>query len=112
MESYFDLATDSRLPEWIDLGERKREDVKIQLEYWLVWNTPSARVVVRDLQGRQLMSAVGELSGGSPVGEPPHFYKVTINGVTELIVLNRQVPMPGFYVSDDTELRRQFGVEH
>ena len=83
----------------------RREDVTIQLEYWTYG---SASVRVRDRQGRELISLVGEGSG-STLGGYPRYSKVTINGITELIEHRRMEPI--FYVSDDAELRRRFGVK-
>ena len=115
MESHFQLAADSRLPKWVDLPTNlKREDATIDLEYWGGPLGGSVTVKVNDKAGKQFLSLTGNLEGGWGLGEASSgdrsvFYKVTINGVSELV--EHRPSKAGFYITDDPDLRRRYHLQ-
>ena len=116
-ESSFILANESRLPKWFALkpGET-RADVKVTMDYY------SDRTVTFTLtasSGRLAQKVIGQSRGLHPlkrkVNVPgfaegyPLYEVISVGGQTEIIEHRRMEPK--FYVSDDPEVRAEFG-EH
>jgi hypothetical protein len=111
MESHFKLAADSRLPKWVELpSDLKRDDVTVWLEYWHHPFRNTASIKVQDKSGRQRLYLTGEVEGGWGHGSRSVHYKLTINGVTELIEHRHRVG-GDVYITDDPDLRRKYHLQ-
>ena len=119
LESSFDLANESRLPESIPLPPGlKRADVSVTLNLYSTPG-PDAEFILRDRKGKKL----GEVKGYSkhPSYLPSYDAIVAVNGLSEIIALkpysqNENMGQNGisvvalFYVIDDTCARKE-GLE-
>jgi hypothetical protein len=114
------LADESRLPLWFDLPEGlSRRDVSVTLSYYVMPWGRSATLVMRARDGRWIASTKAAQRGLEPLtlvpreaGKPrPHpVYEILTSGeITEVIEHRRMEPV--FYITDDPEVKRRFGVQ-
>ena len=118
-ESTFELARESRLPNWITLPPgRTRADVSITMSYYSMPWGRSATFILQDAKGKIRTKVHGKTRGlgpnhlkQPPPGFPPGYpaYEViTVNGITEIIEHRKQEPI--FYITDDPAVWKELGV--
>ena len=120
IESTFNLASESRLPQGVTIPPGlKRADVSVTLDFYTLGQ---ARFTVRDKSGKTLTIATGKTKG-NPIypKTTPHggngYELVVISGVTEIIECRPYKPNENmvqngkivalFYVVDDPTLRKE-----
>ena len=116
-ESTFELASDSRLPKWVNLPPGlTRGDVSLTMSYYILPGWKFARFVLRDKNGQVIKGEIGNLrcsrafepenppEGSSP--GYPAYEAVRIDGITELIDHKKMEPI--FYVTDDPAVWKQY----
>lgn len=109
-ESIFELAPESRLPQWIVIPPGlSRSEVKISMSYYISDRGRTATFTVQDTKGRTVSTISGVVPGlapynpnGNPQGDPG-YELVTVNGVSEVIEHRRMEPI--FYINDDPVIR-------
>src|SRR5665213_1110791 len=76
-ESNFELAKDSRLPQWITIPPGlTRQEVSVEMEYYLGPLGGSATFTLKDKNGRKLTKVEGKTKGRYPLllkNPPPGF---------------------------------------
>lgn len=109
-ESSFDLASDSRLPRWIDMPPGStRANLDVTLSYYLTPRPGTARYTLnqkdkkfaKTVQGENMCGVAFNLDGkeGGHSFEYPAYEAIRANGVTEIIEHKKMEPI--FYVTDD-----------
>jgi hypothetical protein len=116
----FDLAPDSRLPRWFALPKGlTRAEVTVHetkyLDHSVFRLYDTTQPSLWDSRGRELAQVRAASKGaismtkkqnaqGGYDGDPyPLYEALTVNGITEVLEYKRMEP--GFYVSDDPEIR-------
>jgi hypothetical protein len=118
-ESTFELASESRLPKWINLPPGlTRADVSITMSYYTMPWGSSAIFILKDTKGKIRAKVRGKTRGlgpsqlkHPPPGFPPGYpaYEViTVNGITEIIEHRKMEPI--FYITDDPAVWKELGV--
>jgi hypothetical protein len=121
-ESFFDLASDSRLPKWFTVPVGlSRKDVVVTMAYYDLPSGRSATFKLWDSNGRKLAQLSATVWPGGPrslgklnpprgveKGAYPVYEIVTANGVIEVLEQKRMEPL--LYVSDDPEVKRALGL--
>ena len=121
LESTFDLADESRLPQGLATPSGiTRKDVSVTLDFY----TPGpAQLTLRDKSGKKLASVTGEVIG-APIyletsSDPltPAYEIIVINGVTEIMecipyrdganMMKNGKPVALFKVVDDPALKKK-----
>jgi len=117
IESSFELAEESRLPNWFDMPPGlTRDDLKVTLDYYT-----NGQAVFKLYEKNKLLSlqeAKGTSRGNKPIqlknppaGFPKHYpmYQViTVGGKTDVIEHRKMEPI--FYITDDPEILRELEV--
>jgi len=125
IESSFNLATESKLPQGVTIPSGvTRADVTVTLDFY---TGGLANFTVRDRTGKKLTTVVGRTKGNpiylkttpkGPDPTSPSYELVVINGVTEILECrpyeaNENMEQNGeivalFYVIDDPAIRKEF----
>ena len=120
-EASFSLADQSRLPKWFKVpAGQSRASVMVSMDYF---NQPSGRTAeftLRGSDGKTIEKVTGNLRGLQTVRRPstvsgstdgyPLYEVITIGDTTEVIEHRKMEPV--FYVSDDTTVLAELGVQH
>jgi hypothetical protein len=115
-ESTFELARESRLPEWFRLSPgRIRSEVTVTMSYYA---DGTATFTLRGPEKEKLAEVSGTTKSLYPIelrnppAESPQGYPayeiITVKGVTEVIEHRRMEPI--FYVTDDPAVLAELGV--
>jgi hypothetical protein len=118
-ESTFELASESRLPKWINLPlGHTRADVSTTMSYYIKPWGRSATFIFQDAQGKTLTKVYGKVKGSEPfqLKHPPQGFApgypayevITVNGITEIIEHRKMEPI--FYITDDPAVWKELGV--
>src|ERR1051326_2602976 len=118
-ESTFELASESRSPNWVALPPGlTRADVSITMNYYILPWGSSAIFILRDKHGKMLAKVKGKVKGSEPLqlkhpppGFPtgyPEYEVVTANGTTEIIEHRKLETI--FYVTDDPAVWKELGA--
>lgn len=112
-ESAFQLANESRLPNWITLPpDLTRSDVSLTMSYF-TW--PSAGFILRDAKGKTLVEVDERVKCSDfrrrnpPHGYPagyPRYTEIVVKGTSELIEHRKMEPV--FYVTDDPAVWQEY----
>ena len=112
VESYFRIASESRLPQGLAIPpELTRADVLATVDFH---TSDMAKFILRDKSGREIGMVVGRIKGTPlhlrtpPQGYEsgyPHYILIVINGVTEIMEHRR--PDDILYVTDDPGIREE-----
>jgi hypothetical protein len=116
VESSFELANTSRLPQWIAIPPGlTRADVSVTMNYSINPLGRDVTFIEKDKKGRDLTKVSGKLKGlyplhlkNPPAGFDPGYpaYEiVTLGGTTEIIEHRKMEPT--FYVSDDSSVSKE-----
>lgn len=101
VESSFELATESRLPNWFTLPPGlTRADVSVTLNYYTV---RGPKLILKDKTGKKLAEINGKER--SYFSGYPAYIVITANGRTEIIEHKKMEPI--FYISDDPAVRKK-----
>jgi hypothetical protein len=114
IESSFQLATESRLPEWFTVQpELTRTDLSVTLDLYAPLRGPDAKFVLKDRNGKQL----AEVKAKTKELSPSLYSVVTETGIAETIKLKpyrrndnmeeNGIPVALFYVIDDGEVGKE-----
>jgi hypothetical protein len=112
-ESTFELANESRLPNWVVLPSGvTRSNVSITMSYYSkVWGNDVAFTVhgggtPTDVSGKEKCKGPFHLkkAAGEAASDYPMYQLVTVNGMSEVIEHRKMEPV--FYISDDPEVRK------
>jgi hypothetical protein len=121
IESSFQLAGSSRLPQWITIPSGlTRKDVSVTMNYYSNPFGPDVKFLEKDKNGRILSKVSGKTRGcplqgkNPPPGvEPgrgyPGYVVITVDGITEIIEHKKMEPL--FYVNDDPIVRNESFAE-
>ncbi len=112
-EATFLLAADSRLPVWVEVPPGlSRQDLSVQMDYYVLPSGREAQFKVRDSRGQQLAEKRGKLTGLEPLkfgaSAYPSYEIITVDGISDVIEHRAMEPL--FYVSDDPAVRNQLRV--
>lgn len=109
-ESQFTLASDSRLPAWVDLPSgMERQDIDVELWYWVpIADVDNTTVYVKDLRGKQIAYLTGQSCwhpathwpDGGPVAPYPHYVILKVGGVVDVAEHSRG----RWQMSDNTDV--------
>ncbi|MEN8205051.1 MAG: hypothetical protein ABFS24_03450 [Pseudomonadota bacterium] len=119
VESSFNLAPDSRLPEWFDVPEgMTRNDLSVTMDYYVKRSGGQAVFKLYNKHGKKLEQVTGHTRGdkpiklkNSPAGFPPGrpmYEVVTVNGIVDII--EHREKGPTFYVTSDPTIWKELGV--
>ena len=120
-ESRFELASDSRLPQWFAVpAGMTRADVTVRLTYYSKFDNSDdtyfelldrARNVITRVSGKtrthQETDKRRNEFGGFDPGSHPRYQIATVNGVSEIL---EHMPEPRFWISDHPKLRSEAGL--
>jgi hypothetical protein len=121
-ESYFGLASESRLPKWFTVPTGlTRADVTVSMAYYVGPSGRSATFKLWDSHGRKLAQISASQSDLEPHTfgpKSPHsgfddrsyplYEIITAKGITEVIE-HRQMK-PEFYITDDANVKAKLGL--
>jgi hypothetical protein len=112
VESYFRIASESRLPRGLEIPPGlTRADVSATVDYY---TSDKAKFILRDKNGREIGMVIGHIEGTPlhlrtpPQGHEPRYpvyVLIVINGVTEIMEHRR--PEDILYVTDDPGIREE-----
>jgi len=120
-ESTFELASESRLPRWINLPPgQTRADVSITMSYYIKPWGSSALFILQDTRKGTLTKVYGKVKGTEPfhLKNPPKGFDagypsyeiITVNGITDIVEHRKMEPV--FYVTDDPAVWKELmGVQ-
>jgi len=117
IESSFQLASESRLPKWIDVPPGlTRADISVTMNYYTNPLGADAKFIIKD-KNRRIITTVNGKCGGLyhlPLKNPPPGYDslhypafqvITVKSITEIIEHKKMEPI--FYVNDDPAVRKE-----
>jgi hypothetical protein len=115
-ESTFQLANDSRLPEWVVLPQGlTRSDVSITMNYYIKPSGRTATFILQDTRKQVLTKVVGKAKCNEPFrikvtkqesgSDYPSYELITVNDISEVVEHRRMEPI--FYISDDAAVRKE-----
>lgn len=114
-ESSFELASESRLPKWFSVPPgTARKDLSVTMSYYIKPEGRIATFTLFNSKSQQLAKVVGTQRGLEPLRSNSStrtssaYEVITVGGVAEIIEHRRMEPI--FYITDDPELRKEFGV--
>ena len=112
VESYFRIASESRLPRGLAIPPGlTHADVSATVDFY---TSDQAKFILRDKNGREIGMVTGHIKGNplhlrtSPQGHEPRYpvyVLIVINGVTEIMEHRR--PGDIIYVTDDPGIREE-----
>ena len=117
-ESNFSLSEESRLPVWFKLPDgKKREDVSVQLSYYVKSSGREARLVLNETESWFSTKKVqGQLKGSEPLrpgnasrNDYPRYEVLHANGLTDIIAHKGKNNV--FYMVDDPAVWSALGIE-
>jgi hypothetical protein len=113
-ESSFELARDSRLPNWFSLPTGlSRTDVTVTMNYYSNSSGRTSSFILLDQNKHKLAEVTGTLKGMEPFKLKtsrdgyPSYEIVTVNGNTEFVEHRKMEPI--FYITDDPVVRAELG---
>jgi len=118
-EASFDLAPDSRIPNWFHLpAGAPRSAVAVTMDDYVDSSGRWARITLKTTNGKVLLKVKGTLRGpetlhvgrvSGPSGEAyPAYEVVTVSGVSDLVEHRSMAPV--FYMVDDPAVRKALGL--
>ena len=110
LESSFQLARESRLPEWEAVPPGlTRADVSVTLNYYTspLPGANDAEFILKNRKGKKLAEVQGKVKCQYPYSRwsYPGYEAVVVNGTTEILEFRRMEPT--FYVNDDPVIRKE-----
>ena len=124
LEASFELASESRLPKWLDAPEGvARSDLRVTMDYYSTFR--GGEYVFKFYEKNkflklQKISLTTEMQptirtkelSNPPAGFPrgyPAYNVVTVNGITDIVERRQMEPI--FYMTDDPAVWKELGVE-
>lgn len=114
VESSFELAKESKLPNWFDVPEGlKRDNLRVTLDYYTDGNAvftllrKDSNSILQEVNG--LTQGYGPFRPKKPApGYPKHYpmYQIVTVGTTTEVIEHRRME-PIFYVSDDPDILKK-----
>jgi len=124
LEASFELASESRLPKWLDVPEGvDRSDLKVTMDYYSTFRggeyifkfydkNKFLKIQKISLTTKEQPTVRTKELRKPPAGFPksyPAYNVVTINGVTDIVERRKMEPV--FYMTDDPAVWEELGVE-
>ena len=116
-ESSFELASESRLPKFIDIPPgNARSDILVTMKYYVKPWGRTATFIVSNKKGQEIEKLDGSLKGYEPLTIPPGMPQshptyeiITVGGITDVIEHRKMEPI--FYVTDEPTVFKELGVK-
>jgi|ERR1700733_1142153 hypothetical protein len=110
LESSFELAPDSRIPNWFHLPKGiPRSAVSVTMDDYIDSSGRWARFTLKITGGIALATVDGTMRGDQPQGPNGNLEVVTVNGITDIV--EHRMTGPVFYMTDDPDIWKALGLQ-